>query len=243
MSEIMIVLDAVTKKFGALKAVDNVSYQIKKGEFFALLGPNGAGKTTIIKMLLGFIQPTSGRITIKGIPSSETRTRQNIGYIAEQHRIPPYLSGLEYLLRHASLIGLSGKKARLEVERVVEVVSMSGREKEKSAGYSKGMVQRIGVAGALIGTPELLILDEPVSGLDPMGIRDIRKIIETLRHHEITIVLNSHLLSEVEKTCDTAAIMHKGKIIVKDSIDAIMTDGQSLEDVFVKLLTQNNNDR
>lgn len=234
----MIVLDGVTKKFGNLKAVDNVSYHIKKGEFFALLGPNGAGKTTIIRMLLGFIQPTFGSIAIKGTPCSETRARKNIGYIAEQHMIPPFLSGFEYLLRHASLLGLSGKKARLEVERVVEVVSMTGREKKKSAGYSKGMKQRIGVAGALIGTPELLILDEPVSGLDPMGIRDIRKIIDTLRHHDITIVLNSHLLSEVEKTCDTAAIMHRGKIVVKDSIDAIMAGGESLEDVFVKHVTQ-----
>ena len=238
MSKIMIVLDGVTKKFGNLKAVDNVSYQIKKGEFFALLGPNGAGKTTIIRMLLGFIQPTSGIVTINGAPSCETRARKNIGYIAEQHMIPPFLSGFEYLLRHASLIGLSGKKARVEVERVVEVVSMTGRDRKKSSGYSKGMKQRIGVAGALIGNPELLILDEPVSGLDPMGIRDIRIIIDTLRQDEITIVLNSHLLSEVEKTCDTAAIMHRGKIVVKDSIDAIMADGESLEDFFVKHVTQ-----
>jgi ABC-2 type transport system ATP-binding protein len=235
----MIVLDAVTKKFGDLTAVDTVSYQINKGEFFALLGPNGAGKTTIIKMLLGFIRPTSGSITINGIPSFETKTRKNIGYIAEQHMIPPTLSGVEYLLRHAALIGL-GKKAGVEVERVVEVVSMSGKEKKKSSGYSKGMKQRIGIAAALLGTPELLILDEPVSGLDPMGIRDIRKIIDSLRQDETTIFLNSHLLSEVEKTCDTAAIMHKGKIIIKDSIDAIMSEGESLEDVFVKHITQNN---
>ena len=238
MSRTMIVLDAVTKKFGSLKAVDAVSYQINKGEFFALLGPNGAGKTTIIKMLLGFVQPTSGSIRIKGVACSETRARKNIGYIAEQHMIPPYLTGFAYLCRHASLMGLSGKKARIEVERVLEVVSMSGREKEKSAGYSKGMKQRIGIAGALMGTPELLILDEPVSGLDPMGIRDIRNIIDRLRPRDITIFLNSHLLSEVEKTCDTAAIMHKGKIVVKDSISAIMAHGESLEDIFVKHITQ-----
>lgn len=235
----MIVLDQVTKKFGTLKAVDDVSYQIHKGEFFALLGPNGAGKTTIIKMLLGFIQPTSGSITINGVPSSETRARKNIGYIAEQHMIPPFLSGFEYLLRHAALIGLSGKKARLEIERVVDLVSMSGSDKKKSAGYSKGMRQRIAFAGALMGTPELLILDEPVSGLDPMGVRDFRNIMDTLRQYEITIVLNSHLLSEVEKTCDTAAIMHNGKIVAKDSIDAIMAHGGSLEDLFVKHVTQN----
>ena len=236
----MIVLDAVTKKFGDLTAVDTVSYQINKGEFFALLGPNGAGKTTIIKMLLGFIQPTSGSITINGIPCFKTRARKNIGYIAEQHMIPPTLSGLEYLRRHAALIGLSGKKARVEIERVVEVVSMSGREKKKSDGYSKGMKQRIGIAAAILGTPELLILDEPISGLDPMGIRDIRKILDSLRQKETTIVLNSHLLSEVEKTCDTAAIMNQGKIVIKDSIDAILAEGESLEDVFVKYITQNN---
>lgn len=236
----MIVLDAVTKTFGDLKAVDTVSYQINRGEFFALLGPNGAGKTTIIKMLLGFIQPTSGSITINGISCFKTRARKNIGYIAEQHMIPPALSGLEYLRRHAALIGLSGKKAQLEIERVVEVVSMSGREKKKSAGYSKGMKQRIGIAAAILGTPELLILDEPVSGLDPMGIRDIRTIIDSLRQNKTTIVLNSHLLSEVEKTCDTAAIMHQGKIVIKDSINAILAEGESLEDVFVKYITQNN---
>jgi ABC-2 type transport system ATP-binding protein len=234
----MIVLDAVTKKFGNLKAVDNVSYQVKKGDFFALLGPNGAGKTTIVKMLMGFIKPTSGSLTINGIPSFETRARENIGYIAEQHMIPPYLSGFKYLLRHASLIGLSGKRAHLEIERVLEVVSMSGREKEKSAGYSKGMRQRIGIAAALLGTPDLLILDEPVSGLDPMGIRDVRHIIETLRQKKITIVLNSHLLSEVERTCDTAAIMNRGKIVAKDSIESITANGKSLEDVFVEHVTQ-----
>lgn len=132
------------------------------------------------------------------------------------------------------------KKAQLEIERVVEVVSMSGRGKKKSDGYSKGMKQRIGIAAAILGTPELLILDEPISGLDPMGIRDIRKILDSLRQNKTTIVLNSHLLSEVEKTCDTAAIMNQGKIVIKDSIDAILAQGESLEDVFVKYITQNN---
>ncbi len=202
-----------------------------------MLGPNGAGKTTIIKLLLGFIQPTSGRITINTAPCSETKTRKSIGYLAEQHMIPPFLSGYQYLFRHASLIGLSGKKARLEVQRVLDLVSMAGREKKKSSGYSKGMKQRIGLAGALLGNPKILILDEPVSGLDPMGIRDIRNIINDLRSEKITIVLNSHLLSEVEKTCDTAAIMHQGSICAKDSINAIVAHGETLEDVFLKHVT------
>lgn len=231
----MIVLDNITKKFGDFKAVDQVSYQVNKGDFFSLLGPNGAGKTTIIRMLMGFIQPTSGNITIKGISAAETRARKKIGYIAEQHMIPPYLSGFEYLFRHASLVGLSGRDARIEVERVVEVVSMSGKEKQKSSGYSKGMKQRIGFAAAILGNPELLILDEPASGLDPIGIRDVRNIICDLKSRGVTIVLNSHLLSEVEKTCDTAAIIHKGRIVIKDSIASIMAHGESLEDLFIKL--------
>ena len=232
----MIILDSVTKKFGAFTAVDNVSYTIQKGESFALLGPNGAGKTTIVRMLLGFIKPTSGSIKINGLPASVPQSRKHIGYIAEQHKIPPYLSGFEYLSRHALLIGLSGKDAAREVDRVLEIVSMKGSERKKSAAYSSGMKQRIGLGAALLGQPTLLILDEPITGLDPVGIRDVRKILETLRGRGVTVMLNSHVLSEVEKTCATAAIMHRGKILIKDSISAIMKDHETLEDVFFRYI-------
>jgi ABC-2 type transport system ATP-binding protein len=232
----MIVLDSVTKKFGAVAAVDNVSYTIQKGESFALLGPNGAGKTTIVRMLLDFIKPSSGRIKINGLLPSDPESRKHIGYIAEQHLIPPYLSGFEYLSRHASFIGLSGKDAEKEIDRVLEIVSMKGPERKKSAAYSKGMKQRIGLGAALLGQPTLLIMDEPVAGLDPIGIRDVRKILETLRGKGVTVILNSHLLSEVEKTCETAAIMYKGKILIKDTISAIMKDHETLEDVFVRYI-------
>ena len=232
----MIILDSVTKNFGAFTAVDNVSYTIQKGESFALLGPNGAGKTTIVRMLLGFIQPTSGSIKINGLPASVPQSREHIGYIAEQHKIPPYLTGYEYLLRHASLIGLSGKDAAKEADRVLEIVSMKGSERKKSAVYSSGMKQRIGLGAALLGQPTLLILDEPITGLDPVGIRDVRKILETLRGKGVTVMLNSHVLSEVEKTCETTAIMHQGKILIKDNIRAIMQDHETLEDVFFRYI-------
>jgi len=232
----MIILDSVTKKFGAFAAVDNVSYKIQKGESFALLGPNGAGKTTIVRMLLGFIRPSSGSIKINGLPASAPESRKHIGYVAEQHMIPPYLSGFEYLSRHASLIGLSGKEAENEVDRVLEIVSMKGPERKKSAAYSNGMRQRIGLGAALLGRPTLLILDEPITGLDPVGIRDVRKILETLRDKGVTVILNSHLLSEVEKTCETAAIMYKGKILIKDTIHTIMKDHETLEDVFFRYI-------
>jgi ABC-2 type transport system ATP-binding protein len=230
----MIALNSVTKKFGSFTAVDNITYRIEKGEYFALLGPNGAGKTTVVRMLLDFIKPTLGSITIDGIPVSNPEARKRVGYLAEHHMIPPHLSGLKYLRRHASLIGLTEKDTLMEVDRLLEVVSMKGREKEKSAAYSKGMKQRIGLAAALLGQPKLLILDEPVTGLDPIGIRDVRKILESLSDSGVTVFLNSHFLSEVEKTCRTLAIMNNGKILVKDSIRSILEGDETLEDVFIK---------
>jgi ABC-2 type transport system ATP-binding protein len=236
----MITLDSVTKRFGGLAAVNNVSYTIQKGESFALLGPNGAGKTTIVRMLLDFIKPSSGSITINGCPASDPQSRKHIGYIAENHMIPPYLSGFEYLSRHASLIGLSGNDAAKEVDRVLEILAMKGPERKKSATYSRGMQQRIGLGAALLGRPTLLILDEPITGLDPIGIRDVRKILENLRGRGVTVILNSHLLSEVEKTCEAAAILYKGKILVKDTITAIVKDHETLEDVFVRYIEHEN---
>ena len=236
----MISLNSVTKIFGTFTAVDNISYTIEAGDHFALLGPNGAGKTTIVRMLLDFIKPTAGKITISGVPVSDPKSRQQIGYLAEQHVIPPYLSGLGYLMRHAALIGLSGKNAAVEVDRVLEMVAMKGDEKKKSVTYSKGMKQRIGLAAAILGHPKLLILDEPIAGLDPIGIRQVRKILENLFDKGITVILNSHLLSEVEKTCKTAAIMYKGKILIRDSIRSIVKDGETLEDVFIKYIEKEN---
>ncbi len=236
----MISLNSVTKIFGTFTAVDNISYTIEAGDHFALLGPNGAGKTTIVRMLLAFIKPTAGRITISGVPVSDPESRKQIGYLAEQHVIPPYLSGLGYLMRHAALIGLSGKNAAVEVDRVLEMVAMQGDEKKKSVTYSKGMKQRIGLAAAILGHPKLLILDEPIAGLDPIGIRQVRKILENLYDKGITVILNSHLLSEVEKTCKSAAIIYKGKILVRDSIRSIVKDGETLEDVFIKYIENEN---
>ena len=236
----MIKLESVSKHFGAYTAVDNVSYTINKGESFALLGPNGAGKTTIVRMLLDFISPSSGTLTIHDVPVSNPESRKHVGYVAEQHMIPPNLSGWEYLSRHAALTGLTGTDAKGEILRVLEMVSMRGEEKKKASAYSKGMKQRIGLAAALVGEPTLLILDEPIAGLDPIGIRDVRKIIDHFHEKGGTVVLNSHLLSEVEKTCETAAIMYKGKILIKDAIHTIVKDDETLEDVFIRYVEREN---
>lgn len=232
----MIELDAVTKLYGSLAAVDNVSFSIGAGEYFALLGPNGAGKTTIVKMLLDFTRPTVGNLSVNGISSTEAQCRTAIGYLAENQRIPAHLSGWQYLQRSAELLNLSASEAQNQCRRIVEQIGMQGREHEKAGVYSKGMVQRFGLGAALIGNPKLLILDEPTSGLDPIGIREIRLLLESLKSQGMTIFLNSHLLSEVEKICDNAAIINRGKLVVKNSISALVKDGETLEDVFVRLV-------
>ncbi len=230
----MIELNAVTKRYGSLAAVDNVSFSVKAGEYFALLGPNGAGKTTIVKMLLDFTQPTSGSLSINGLSSTNAASRVSVGYLAENYHIPPYLSGWQYLQRCAELLNINRSEALEQCRRIVESIGMQGSEHTKAGTYSKGMIQRFGLGAALMGNPKLLILDEPVSGLDPIGIREIRQLLESLKKQGMTIFLNSHLLSEVEKICDNAAIINHGKLLVKDKISALVKEGDSLEDVFVR---------
>jgi ABC-2 type transport system ATP-binding protein len=232
----MIELKNVTKRYDFLTAVEDVSFSVKAGECFALLGPNGAGKTTIVKMLLDFTRPTSGSLSLSGIPSTDAECRASIGYLAENHRIPAGLSGRQYLLRCAELLDMSRPDAVEQCRRIVELVGMQGREEAKAGTYSKGMIQRFGLGAALMGDPKLLILDEPTAGLDPIGIRELRQLLESLKGQGMTIFLNSHLLSEVEKICDTAAIINRGRLLVKDAIYAIAKDGETLEDVFVRLV-------
>jgi len=232
----MIELNAATKRYGSLAAVDNLSFSVRAGECFALLGPNGAGKTTVVKMLLDFTQPTSGSLSINGLPSTHAASRTAVGYLAENNHIPPYLSGWQYLQRCAELLNISRSDAMDQCRRIVELIGMQGREYTKVNTYSKGMIQRFGLGAALIGNPKLLILDEPTAGLDPIGIREVCQLLESLKNQGMTIFLNSHLLSEVEKICDNAAIINRGRLLVKESISALIKDGDTLEDVFVRFV-------
>jgi ABC-2 type transport system ATP-binding protein len=156
--------------------------------------------------------------------------------VAENPHIPPYLSGWQYLRRCAELLDMSAQDAKDQCGRIIELIGMQGREHTKANTYSKGMIQRFVFGAALIGDPKLLILDEPTAGLDPIGIREMRLLLETLKAQGMTIFLNSHLLSEVEKICDTAAIINQGRLLVKDTISTIVADGDTLEDVFVRLV-------
>jgi ABC-2 type transport system ATP-binding protein len=230
----MISFENVTKAFGNLAAVDGVSCTVRKGEAFALLGPNGAGKTTLVRLLLGFSRCTAGKIFIEGLPAGRSASRRKLGYLAEIHRIPPYLSGREYLMRHAAFCGLKGGRAKAAVGDILKRVGMDGQEKKKASQYSKGMIQRIGLGAALLGDPELLVLDEPVSGLDPLGMRDVRVLLEEFKKSGGTILLNSHLLSEVERLCDSVAIMNRGRIVVQGGLGQIVHGNETLEEVFIR---------
>lgn len=232
----MIELHAVTKRYGSLTAVDGVTFSVARGEYFALLGPNGAGKTTVVRLLLDFTHATSGTLSIDGISSKDPVCRASVGYLSENPRIPPNLTGWQYLQRCSELLGMSRLEAVSHIGDIVERIGMRGREHTKARTYSRGMIQRFGLGAALIGNPKLLILDEPTAGLDPIGIREVRRILESFKGQGMTVLLNSHLLSEVEKICDTAAIINGGRLLLKDSIPSIIRDGETLEDVFVRLV-------
>jgi ABC-2 type transport system ATP-binding protein len=234
----LIQLRSVKKRYRALTVLDNVSFEISAGDYFALLGPNGAGKTTLIRILLDFTRADSGEALIRGVSSRLPSARKGIGYLPENLNLPAYLSGREYLRRHARLSGLSGKEAEMAIDRVLETVGMKSRQKSRCGTYSKGMMQRMGLAASLIASPQILILDEPTNGLDPIGIREFRMILEGLRGRGITLFLNSHILSEVERICDSAAVMDKGSLLIKDEISNLLHEGETLEDVFIRLVNR-----
>jgi ABC-2 type transport system ATP-binding protein len=212
---------------GRIRALNDVSLTVPKGSAFGLLGPNGAGKTTLVKMLLGILYPTSGSATLFGQPVSQPTIRDKVGYLPESHRYPDFLKGNEVLDFYGQFSAVP-KEAR--VKRAPELLKLVGMEKwgtTKIKKYSKGMMQRLGLAVALMNDPELLFLDEPTDGVDPIGRKEIRDFIQQLKARGKTIFINSHLLSEVELVCDTVAIMNHGKIVVHGSIEQLTSTGHS----------------
>ncbi len=206
---------------GNIVALDNVSLSIKQGEIFGLLGPNGAGKTTLFKVLLGVTQLTSGMAAISGLPPSNPRSRQNVGYLPENHRFPDHQTGLGLLEFTGRLHNMRQADIDSRTDELLEVVGMTRWAGIKIRKYSKGMAQRIGLAQALIAEPEILLLDEPTDGVDPVGKIEIRGVLEKVRDGGKSIVLNSHLLSEVESVADRVAILSKGRLLKVGSVDLL----------------------
>ncbi len=195
-----------------VRAVEDLSFEVRKGEIFGLLGPNGAGKTTTIKMLLGFVRPSSGRAFVGNAPAGSLVARRALGYLPENPALYEFLRGDEYLVLAGRLSGLSGKEARRQSGELLEKVGLTGRADRPIRRFSKGMVQRLGLAQALVGNPQTLILDEPMSGLDPIGRKDVRDLILQLRAEGRTVIFSTHILSDVEAMCDRVAIMVDGRL-------------------------------
>lgn len=194
-------------------AVNALTLDVPAGGLFGFLGPNGAGKTTTIKMLLGFLPATSGEAWLFGKPVSQVAARQNVGYLPEQPYFPKFLSAIEVVSAHAGLSGLGGKQAKAQTEASLKQVGMWDNRHMVLSKCSKGMTQRVGVASALVGSPDLLIMDEPSSGLDPVGRKELRELLMSLKNEGKTIFLSSHLLSEMEPVCDRVGVMAKGKLV------------------------------
>jgi ABC-2 type transport system ATP-binding protein len=201
------------KQFGPIVAVSGLSLCIGRGEVFGFLGPNGAGKTTSVKMLLGLVEPTSGGATLLGAPIGDRRARARMGFLPEHFRFHDSLTGREFLRIHGRLLGLRGAPLERRIDDLLARVHLLDAGHRPLRQFSKGMVQRAGLAQALIGEPELVFLDEPTSGLDPLGRVLVRELIEELRARGATVFLNSHLLGEVEATCDRVAFVKQGRTV------------------------------
>ncbi len=218
---------AVSKEFrtrfgrNRVLALDEVTLTIQPGEVFGLLGPNGAGKTTFIKLLLTLIFPTGGSTRLFGAEPGDPLVKKRIGYLPENHRFPGYLTGGDFLDLFGRLSGMSSSALPSRIDEVLHLVEMTKWKKTKLRQYSKGMLQRIGLAQALIHDPDLVILDEPTDGVDPVGRKQIRDILLSLKQRGKTVFLNSHLLSEVEHVCDRVAILNKGKLVRLGSVSEL----------------------
>jgi ABC-2 type transport system ATP-binding protein len=204
---------ALSKEFGTKVAVRDLTLTVPQGEVFGFLGPNGAGKTTSMKMLLGLVRPTSGKGRILGRPLGDPRGRARVGYLPEHFAFHEWLGGRELLRFHARLLGLPPRGLDEVIDERLRRVDLADAASRRVREYSKGMKQRLGLAQALLGEPDLVFLDEPTSGLDPLGRRLVRDVIHELRARGTSVFLNSHLLSEVEITCDRVAFVKEGRVV------------------------------
>jgi ABC-2 type transport system ATP-binding protein len=207
--------DDIHKRYGRTTALDGVSIHVDEGELVGLLGPNGAGKSTLVKIGCGLVRPTSGSASVCGAPAGSAAARANLGYLAELFRFPGWMTADELLVMHQGLTGSDGGGG--ERGRLLELVGLADVADRRVESMSKGMQQRLGIAQALIGSPRMLVLDEPTSALDPAGRRTVRALLEDLRAGGTAVLLNSHLLSEVELVCDRVVIITRGRVVAQGS--------------------------
>jgi ABC-2 type transport system ATP-binding protein len=227
----------VTKRYGSREALRSFDLSLDPGAALGLLGPNGAGKTTAMRLLLGFTEPTEGVVRLRGALPKDPESRVGVAYLPEKLFLPKRMTVRGLLLHHAALAGLVGAEVEREIDAVLEMTGLRDRARDRIGGLSKGLTQRVGFAQAFLARPELLLLDEPTSGLDPIGVRDARDWIATAREWGCAVLISSHLLSEVERTCDRVAIVNEGQVAASGEIDAILREGETLEDAFIRLVS------
>ena len=218
----------LAKRYGRTDALVDLTLRVETGEIFGFLGPNGAGKTTAVKLLLGLARATGGDATVLGAPLGDRAARREIGYLPELFRYQPWLRAREVLELHARLRAVDGgaPAPAAAIDGALDDVGLSDRAGDAVGSYSKGMQQRLGLAVALLGNPRLVILDEPTSALDPVGRADVRAIVRRAREAGATVLLNSHLLTEVERVCDRVAIVDHGRVLASGRIDDLLGETQ-----------------
>ena len=222
-------------------ALDNISFKVPVGKTVGFIGPNGAGKTTTLHVLLGFAEPASGSATLFGENSQSALARNRIGYLSEHPEAYKFMTGMEYMKLTARLFGIKGEQQKERIATLLEEVELTEHAHKKIGTYSRGMLQRIGLAQALINDPELLILDEPTNGLDPIGRLKIRQLIEQLKQQGKTIFFSSHELSEIETVCDEIVMIANGKIIQQGPVAELIGDKRNLQHSFLEALQQEGN--
>ena len=208
----------LVKRYGRIEALKGVTLNVEKGEIYGLLGQNGAGKTTLVKVLLGITSRTEGEARLLDEPAGTVRVRRRVGYLPEDHRFPDYHTGYSLLDFYGALLGVPRRERARRIPEYLEQVGLKGRMHYKIRTYSKGMKQRVGIAQALFHDPDVIFLDEPTDGVDPLGRREIRSILQGLKGRGKTIFVNSHLLGEVELVCDRVAILQRGELVRQGDI-------------------------
>ena len=207
---------------GAFRAVHDVSLTVQAGEVYGLIGPNGSGKSTTMKVILGLLSPTSGDTSIFGVPSTEVASRHSVGFLPENPYFYKHLNGRETLHFYGKLCGMSGAKLKSRAEEMLALTGLEDAATRRVGGYSKGMLQRLGLAQALIHEPQLLVLDEPTAGVDPAGSRIIRDLIIEFRTRGITVLVTSHLLEQMQEVCDRVGIMAHGRMVREGRLDELI---------------------
>jgi len=204
------------KRYRRQTAVDDVSFTVGRGEVVGLLGPNGAGKTTAIKIMLGLVRPDAGEVLLLGRPATDPQARARVGYLPELFRYQPWLTAAEVLTLHTRLAGVAVPAQ--ERHECLALVGLADRARDRVGGFSKGMQQRLGLAVSLVARPQLVILDEPTSALDPLGRADVRDLLLSLKERGVAVLLNSHLIGEVERVCDRVVILDKGRVAASGTL-------------------------